>query len=725
MPSSACNIPLMCFVLIGLYSSGAEANSSPRALLEEVVVLGTKMERSLMDTPNSVTVIDSELVKRANINNLRDLDRFAPNVSTNQIGQVGATSISIRGIQSNPFVVNRVAVYVDGIPLRDPETVRLNNVEQIEILRGPQSTLYGANANAGIIVITSVKPEDEFNGSVGLTYNQFEGRNTFDLSGYAEGALTESLSGSFSVNLEQGDSYIKNISSSINEPGEIKDLSINARTYYQVSDSSHLNVIAGYNKTEAPGLYEQEFPALNRSLYNSQYSQFNREKLVGDFEIANDAPKDTDEKEWVLGLAFQHQFNAFTLDVDASYRDKKDQSYGTDLDLTGAAFSAGGTKVEDQFSNLEFRLSSKNGEHFDWVVGGSYIEHRRSRVLSTLIGPGGLQDFSSAPEQRFETRDSSIFGQVLVPLTEQLKLSVGLRYENSERVTEQDEGQLDLGPIGIFGFPAVVDSKKEGVLIPKVSLSYQFAPDASVYATAAKGYLPGGYNLVAAGNGSDIANRFGAYDKETLWSYELGVKTYFYDNRIFLSGAIFYIDAPSWQENRILTDDNGRVLSTNLISSAAAITSKGAELEISADVTDKLRVNLGVGYSDAEYKDYPFSSTQNLAGKKVYLIPEFDVNAAVSYSFSDNWTAYVNVTGTGETPLNPAGETVRDTLVVADAGVSYETGNWLGSVFIENITNKRYAAGQAYQNFLLGDDGNYYAPLAAPRIIGVKTEFKF
>ncbi|MFT5899229.1 MAG: iron complex outermembrane receptor protein, partial [Glaciecola sp.] len=110
--------------------------------IEKIVVNGFKVKQTILETPNSVTVLSRELIEKANIEDLKDISKIAPNVSVNQIGQVGPTSISIRGIQSNPFVVNRVAVYVDGIPFRDPGTIQLNNIEQIEILRGPQSTLY-------------------------------------------------------------------------------------------------------------------------------------------------------------------------------------------------------------------------------------------------------------------------------------------------------------------------------------------------------------------------------------------------------------------------------------------------------------------------------------------------------------------------------------------------------------------------------------------------------
>ena len=265
--------------------------------IERIVVSGSKIKQTILETPNSITVLNRDLIEKANISNLRDLSKIAPNVSVNQIGQVGATSISIRGVQSNPFVVNRVAVYVDGIPFRDPDTIQLNNVEQIEILRGPQSTLYGANANAGIIIINSQQPYGNQGGQIGFKLNTFEGRSTQQINGNVYGNLSENVSSIFNLRYESGDSYIKNIASSIGEEGEIKDLGLSSRIRYQISDDMLLNMIAIYNEIDAPGLYEQEFVPLDIDAYNTSYSQWSNNGLqIGRFEITNDAPKKTNEK---------------------------------------------------------------------------------------------------------------------------------------------------------------------------------------------------------------------------------------------------------------------------------------------------------------------------------------------------------------------------------------------------------------------------------------------
>ena len=230
---------------------------------------------------------------------------------------------------------------------------------------------------------------------------------------------------------------------------------------------------------------------------------------------------------------------------------------------------------------------------------------------------------------------------------------------------------------------------------------------------------------MAAGNSTNITEEFGSYKKEQLWSYEIGSKAYLFDNRLFFSAAVFYIDASSWQENRILTDDEGRVLSTNLISSEAAMTSKGFEVELSGQLTDKISISLGLGYTDAKYQDYPFSTNKNLAGNSVYLIPKFDGYLGLTYQATEHWYIQADIQAIGKTPLNPEGTAERDNIYLGGFSAGYKTDNWSAAVYAENISNKRYAAGQAYLNFLFGDDGNFYSPLGSPRIIGVSAKMHF
>lgn len=692
--------------------------------IEEVMVIGSKLEQSLMDIPSSVTVLNQEMIRAAGVNDLRDIDELSPNVSISQIGQVGGSYISIRGIESNPFIVNRAAIYIDGIPYREPGTIKIKNAEQIEVLRGPQSTLYGANADAGVIVIRSRQADDvarEFYSGVEF----FSGRHSYQAGLYLASPLSDSLAGSISLDVEKGDSYIRNIASSISEPGEIEDVNFNSKLRYS-TDSSEWNLHLLYNELRAPGLYEQEFPALNYQDYNRRYgNNLNGNFQTGKYDIANDAPKHTEETEWGVGVSYHQDLEQYNVDVVAAYRRIDDSSVGTDLDLTASPITAGGGSGDREFWNLEARLSSDYGKDaINWMAGLAYYKQERGRKLSTLVGPGNLTQYNYAPEQRTQNRDISAFVQLLVPLSESLRLEAGLRYEKANADIQQDEGVLVLGPGFNFDFVALNKQKEDTVVLPKLSLSYTLSDSTQVYSTVSKGYLPGGYNLVAADKGEEIDRQFGPYDAEELWSYEIGTKMDLLDGDLFLAAAVFYIDASSWQEINVLTAPDGSVLSTSLISSNASIESRGFELEANYQVNEQLQLRLGVGYVDSEYQSYTFSNFQDFSGNATKMIPEYDVSLSGNYHFNDSWSARVEFHGLGKTPLNADNSVFRESLALWDASLSYEQESFGARLYIENASDKRYAAGLSYQNFILGNDGVVYAPLAQPRTVGLELSWR-
>ncbi len=694
--------------------------------IEKIIIVGSKMNQAVKDAPLSVTVFDREMMDKAGMMTLRDIDDYAPNVSISQIGQVGGSYISIRGIESNPFIVNRTAVYVDGIPYRDPDMLRLHNVNQVEILRGPQGTLYGSNANAGIIVISTQTPYQEVESSLGLSVNSFEHGQSYTVNGSLSGGLTEDLTAIVNVELEQGDSYVRNISSSINEEGEIENVAANSRFRFQPSDNTQIDFIAFYNKLDAPGLYEQEFPAIDVDLYNKTYgATANDGQLIGDFEFANEAQKNTTEEEWGVAIALQHDFDELALNLTASYRDEDELSYGTDFDLTAMPVSSGGTQRDNSYWNIEARLSKLEHSGIDWLIGTTLSKEKKSRQLYSLIGSGGFDDYAKASLQHLEPESWALFAQSILPITDNLNLTTGLRYEHSKHKITQEEGILDMGALGQFTFPGLSKEATSDAWIPKIALDYTFDNEIMLYTSASKGFLPGGYNLVAADKGPEIANRYGNYDDEELWSYELGAKSEIFNGKAFISAALFYIDASSWQEYSVLTDSEGRIISTVLVSSDAAIESKGFEVELNAQATDKLNIIAGIGYIDANYSQYQFSANEDYSGNKVKMVPEYDISFSASYDLNDNWFARADNQALGKTPLHQDNSVTREEQLILGLLTGYNTEHWSVRLYAKNLTNERYASGLAYKNFLLGDDGNDYAPLANPRIIGADFDLKF
>ena len=705
-------------------AQSAPPEPEPGIAVEVIIVTATRQSSQLADTPVAATVLTEQFIRDARIDSLRQIDDYIPNVQLNQTGQVGGTYITIRGIESNPFIVNRAAVYVDGIPFRKLREQTLGSVEQIEVLRGPQGTLYGANTESGLIVIRTRMPSDSFEGEVtGSAFgfgNGIGGEMRLAMGGpLIEDRLTASMVASYS----DADSFVRNIGSGIGEEGQLSETFVQGKLRWTPSAPVTLDLLAQTSTLRAPGLYEQEFLPIDRALYNRNYAQtLNGSLQAQRFILINDAPKRTAEDEMLLAVNLNVDFGSTVLDFNASWRQLDVNSQGTDLDLTALPGAAGANRDDETFWNVEVRLASPAGGHIQWVVGLNHYRSREGQVLSTLVGPGGLGDYVPAPLQTARSRDYAVFGQFTLPLVANVRFSAGGRYERAERDKLQEAGVLDLGQFGQFQFPAEDLSRTFDEFLPKASLDWRPHEALLVYVSAAKGWIPGGFNLGAASNA--VTRDFSGFGAESLWSYEVGAKLELLDNRLLLSGALFHIDVENWQEFNVLVNEQGQAISTNLITSDASIRSRGLELEVSGKPTPTLELAASFGFVDSTYTDYRFSATQDFTGNRVRLVPEYDVALSVSWRPWNGLFLRGEVAAAGSTPLNPENTAFQDAVVLIGGQIGWEAEHWSVRLYVENLTDERVFNTSAFANFAFGNDGTLYAGVAPPRVVGLQISYR-
>lgn len=227
---------------------------APEPTEDGIIVTATRTPALLSDTPVAATVLDEDFIRDARIDSLRQIDDYIPNVQFNQTGQVGGTYVTIRGIESNPFIVNRAAVYVDGIPFRELREQTLGTVEQIEVLRGPQGTLYGANTESGLIVIRTRQPSDAFKGEVtgsGFGFgNGIGGDVRLSVGGPV---IADQLTASLVASYSHADSFVRNIAYSIGEEGQLSEAFVQGKLRWTPSAAVTLDVIAQASQRRAPG----------------------------------------------------------------------------------------------------------------------------------------------------------------------------------------------------------------------------------------------------------------------------------------------------------------------------------------------------------------------------------------------------------------------------------------------------------------------------------------
>lgn len=737
-----------CALLLGplespLLAAEGPADGETRApSLEEVVVTAVRRSTTLQDADVAATVLDARALEEARVTDIRRIDDLVPNVTFNDSGQIGGVYIGVRGVESNPFIVNRAAVYIDGIPFRELNNSVLAQLEAVEVLRGPQSTLYGANTEAGMILLRTRAPTEEFTAEGQLTTTTFDHGRSHQGTGFLGGSLVDdTLAGGLAVRLTDADYFVRNIGATPQGPGRFEERFLQGRLRWTPTDRLTVNVTAYGVDTTAPGVYRFDGYPVDLERYNAVY----RDGLLFDpanpfappavnapleaesFTFVNDAPKRAEIEELVGGLSATLELDAGEATLALSYRSEDIDDRGFDIDNSNGPFLAGAQIDDKEVWTGELRFASREDRPISYVIGASlYGEDERETLLS-LVGPGTLDDFVAAPEQLVESRDWGAFGSVSYSPSglSALTATLGLRYDRAERTTAQQAGVLDLGSAE-FVFDDVSLTDTFDVVLPRFALRYEASPDLTFFANAAKGYIPGGFNVTAAQEG--LRDEVIRYGQEELWSYDAGLRWRSPDGRTRLSAAAFLIEADGWQEITALEDEAGNVISTSLVTSLAEIESRGLEIEGGYEPVGGLSITGNLGYVDAEYTDFAGRGAELVIGNPVKLIPEYDANLAVRYEFPSGWFLRAEANLLGSTPLDEgrrqgfdaAALAVQEAVTIYGLQFGYEAHPFAARIFAENLTDERRLSGAAFPNAFFPVDGVLYGALDAPRVLGLE-----
>lgn len=701
----------------------AQSGAAPEAPAE-IVITGQKRDGTLQDADASITVLDAAAIDQARLRDFRQLDDLVPNVQFNEGGQLSNVFITIRGVESNPFIVNRAAVYIDGIPFRELTNAVLSQVESIEVLRGPQGTLYGANSESGLIVIRTRAPSDRPDGEVRVTGSLFSGTGGYGLEGYYSAPIVPGrLAASLAVKYSREATWMRNRAAGVAEPGRIEERFVHARLRWTPSDRTTLNATAYLLDINAPGLFDNDFFPQDRALYDRLYGGLNGGRRSGRYSYFHDAPKRTDETEYVLGVSATQEIGTGRIDAALSYRRDRSDSLGLDFDFTTLPTAAGRDDNDQRVANGELRYTSDQQRPLSFLVGAAWFRDEKDNQKSTFVGPGDLTSYIAAPVQTRSIESLSGFGSLRWRLLPRLTLSAGLRYDSTRQRAVQRAGQLDLGGGSILYYTDARLAATDDDWLPRFSATWEPSDDATFFAAVARGYIPGGFNLAATQENitdPDVLR----YRSETMWSYELGFHVRSPDGHLRASGAIFQIDSDNWQEIRVLTDTNGRPVSSDFIGSSASIRSRGFEVEASWRPLDGVDLAGSFGYADATYR-FLFNGTENLAGNRVKLVPEYDASLSARYRHRSGLFARAAASFTGRMSLDERSYGIQPATTTIDLQLGYEDERITARLFVDNLTNVRRFSGLGFENLAFGTDGTVYGALEAPRIIGAEVEVRF
>ena len=771
----------------------ADAEKGVSAGLDEVVVTATRREERLMDVPMSVQAFSQEKLDSQGVKNVDDLTRVSPGVTflRNGMGSAGnyndeGSDISIRGIDSSAGA-STTGIYIYETPIQGRHLnfgtlnafPALFDLERVEVLKGPQGTLFGSGSEGGAIRFITPEPNlHEYQGYARAEVGSIDHGGTNYEAGVAVGGpiIDGTLGFRISASVREDGGWVNRVtytppSSTTGSYGETvyngaptvnQVVEKNANWHDTQTFRAALKWQPNENLTISPSIFVQTLHINDSGAYWENLS----DPSSSVYNNGNAQRNPSTDPFWVAGL----KINWHNADVDVvsntSYYSRSQHSVSDYTQWYNTVFtydqynrspnSAPFTDRQKNF-NQEIRVSSiDSNAALTWTAGAYYThsyENSSEYVISTYGGAGLPNNYVYLqPEFSMLDEQYALFGEANWKFTDTLKLTVGLRYSHmtySGLVNETEQGTFAPAgsPNGVFSVITPASGSASPVT-PRIVLNYQPNHDTLYYASAAEGFRPGGINSQLPQNcypsGIDAASAAKPYDSDSLWQYELGTKQTGLDNHLTVSGAVYYIKWKNIQQFVYLACGLG--FNYNL----GEVTAQGAELELSWKANDNLTLGFTAAYTSSKFEtpivlgnasppdqlvaagDHLPASPWNIqvSGEYIWRNVEKKPYVRLDYQYAAAQTTLVP----GQDPANvpnadptlPGLPTIN--MLNLRAGVRF--GGYDISGFISNATNfhspmfvSRDFVGTNYG--LANFDTNYFARGVAPRTIGASVTYRF
>lgn len=612
--------------------------------LEEIIVTANRREENLQEVPMSVTAFSSEFFQDTGLTDFSKIDQYTPSLKITPGSDSRATSIRIRGIGSvgtNSGIDPSVGFFVDGVyqGRAGMSISDLIDIERVEVLRGPQGTLYGKNTAAGAISVITRKPAAEFEAQLEATYTnqqRIELRGVVNIPFGDSGNATRLAAFGVDGDHLYDNSYEGGAQDEFNDTNK---WGLRSRTLFGSETLGELLLTLDYTKedndccvfaisdydglstvnapiTNAPSADWQVeyFPNFNYSAFEDSEPQGpppEADPFGGDYWVGSEVYNKIDvggiAAEWNYDLANEHTLTF----INAWRHYESDSAY--DGDFTAYDAVVGTTDIElDQYSS-ELRIASPGGETVDYQVGlYAYYSELDSEgvftLLPPLLGRVGLGPFypdvaTNTDVNEFTTTSFAVFGQATWNISEQWSTTLGVRWTSEEK--DRDSSQVTQGFYAgveceyVIDLPPIVgpclsldQTRSDSDFSPSLTLRYFPVEDVMTYASISRGFKSGGFDQRRVPEGDN-----GEFDEEVATNYELGWKGTWFDRRFQLNGTFYFVDYDDFQSQAF---DGSSIKVTN----AGAMESYGMELEMLLAATEKLTVGSAVGYNKAEYEDF-------------------------------------------------------------------------------------------------------------------------
>lgn len=688
--------------------------------LSPITITAEKRESMLQSTPLSVTAYGAKKLNNLKVWNLSDMGSLAPNVHV-QMGGSDNPAFSVRGIvpPAGASFDQPVAVYLDGVLQYDAANTlnQLYDVERVEVLRGPQGTLYGRNAMSGVINLVTRKPVagSGFSGFAEASAGS-QGMQRY-VAGLQFPIFNNILTGSVSAFHNRSNGYFTNVYNNSDFdrnrhfgynakirllPNEAWDVILNVKQ--QLSDNHGVfpyikyegNTIAYKHVT-----YQDTSGRERRKFFNASLSLRHK---AGQFETA------------------------FISAYQTSSRLVKDGSWDFDwtiADINSMRYSDHPGENGSRTFSQEIRVNNPTNtdSKWNWTLGAFYFYHERREVALVDAGAdAALAGDAYAPYQlntplAYYNSGIAFFGQVIYSFNEKLKVTAGLRRDSEFKIMHT---RTDMIKAGFPNLSLVEDTRKDGryrAISPKINVSYQLLPSVLTYANYARGFRAGGLN------NRTIVPAFFSYNPEFTSNWEIGLKSTFFSNRLTANFSVFYLD---WRDMQIAVFLPGSTLDVALRNAGRA-ESKGLELELSAIPVKGLELQYSFGLTAGRYlkldvPDPQTGLTVDRTGNRLIGQPgttsTLVMNYTKAFSAKSRGMLQLEWSHLGTQYFDVANTIIQKSysLFNVRAGLSYNRYDL--AVWMRNIADKQYVSS-------IFSSGSPFVMLGSPTSYGLTLATKF
>lgn len=661
---------------------------------KEVVVEAFKQNSNLSTQPVSASLISGSSIENNNLTNVKEISAFVPNLYIPDYGSKMTSPVYIRGIGAAKNAPS-VGLYVDGVPYFDRSTLdfNINDVDRIEILRGPQGTIYGRNTMGGIINVFTKSPFKYEGTDVSLSagnYNTYQG----SIAHYGN-ANEKKIGYAVSANYLHSGGYFKNEFTE-KRADPIDAVSTRVRLGWKILPRLTANLILAYEYSDQDGYPYRVFDRSKGEIKDIDYNahSFYRRNMSSN---GLNVEYVTDDIKLASQTSFQYYDGKQGLDQDFSSKDL----YYVDF------------FQRQQMYSQEFNIKSiKENAKYQWQFGAfGFSQHytQTNDVDNIQAVKHTIQDVHN-PTKGVAVYHQSQINNIIDP---GLSFTFGIRYDYEKTKNTFASATKDKDGV-VVAAPVLNNKLSFSQVVPKASLQYVFGKDGLGFFSVSRGYKTGGFNTTA-----DTEKDY-TFKPEYSWSYDLGVKSSVFDNLLNFDLTFFYID---WKDQQV----SQKKLSGQgfLLRNAGHSVSKGLEFAAQINATKDFNVQLSYGYTNARFKDYKIDATANYDYNYLPMVPQNTISIGFNYivnvdqSWLDRIMFHGQYVGTGKLYMNEANDLTQPYYGIYNGKISFARKSLSVDFWAKNIGGKEYIA------YYFTASGSEFVQKGRPFSCGVNMNFKF